>query len=124
MGPTLIARCCATSLPPGVLGHEREELAVDADGGGHRDRPGPAAVFQTMSRADELRRAQRAARIPHRALHENRLRLVVHARRDEVDGRRRQLWPPSLLSTWIGRPFFRSPARSIGTDTYTSSVSF
>ena len=122
MAPTLIARCRATSFPPASSATNAKYCPLTrstAVTGTTR----PGAVFQTMrartnceARSDPSLRTRPFTRtdcVCSSTCGEMKLMVVVTSVR----------WP-SLLSTRIGIPRLSSPARSMGTETYSSSVSF
>src|SRR5262245_23835316 len=69
-----------------LLGDEREELAVDPQHGRH-GYDETLACFPDDARADVLQRAESFVRVAYLALHEDRLGLIVHVRRNEIHGR-------------------------------------
>ena len=95
MGPTLMARCRATSLPRALCapptcrrrsGDERKELTVDPQHRRHRNDQTQAAVFQPMrARIYRDGRSVPSGFVRPAAFTSNRLRLVVHPGRDEAD---------------------------------------
>ena len=119
MGPTLMARCRATSAGAPVrrrtgaarsgrrFGDEREELPVDPQHRGHRHDERWRRLPHDAG-ADVLRRAQAARRVRDQPLHEHRLRLIVDVGRDEADGRGRDLLGAVAAQHLNGQPHLQA----------------